>query len=371
MGPSESIDRAFSRLAELDQAWREPSAGERLVAVREGALRVRDRIGESGRVACVRTFDTSALPYPTLFAFGGAAISPLPYVTMMNRMQLVQFVTKSGEKKTLLFNPTDAEKSAATPFFKIVQGPMSDAMFQRLKTLLAKPTPVQHLAEIGVSPEQVDYIAFDHLHTQDLRRTLGTAGEPGRFPRAKLLVWRPELDILRGLHPLQRPWFVPQAIEGVATDRILVVEEGDWLLGAGVALIRTPGHTVGNWSLALATDSGIWVVSENGVSCDNYAPEASKIPGLARFARKWGQEVVLNSNTLELRNEQYTSMILEKTLADPCRERPEFRQHFASSELVRSPISIGLWPTYAHGRITSGDVATTRRPAERSASAHA
>ena len=319
----------------------------------------------------MRTFDTAALPYPTRFAFGGAATSPLPYVTMMNRMQLVQFATKSGETKTLLFNPTDAERSAATRFFRIVQGPMTDGMFQRVKTLLAKPTPVAHLAEIGVQPEDVDFIAFDHLHTQDLRRILGTADEPGWFPRAKFLVWKPELDILRALHPLQRPWFLEHAIQGVAADRIVAFEEGDWLLGAGVALIRTPGHTVGNWSLALSTDGGMWVVSENGVSCDNYAPEASHIPGVARSARKWGQEVVLNSNTLEIRNEQYTSMILEKLLADPSRERPEFSQHFASSELVRSPISIGLWPTYAHARITSGDVVPARRPAPRATAAHA
>jgi hypothetical protein len=64
-------------------------------------------------------------------------------------------------------------------------------------------------------------------------------------------------------------------------------------------------------------------------------------------------------------------MILEKTLADPCRERPEFSQHFPSSELVRSPISLGLWPTYAHGKIESGELATSRRAAERPAAAHA
>ena len=68
----------------------------------------------------------------------------------------------------------------------------------------------------------------------------------------------------------------------VPADRIIACE-GDLLLGKGVALVRTPCHTVGNWSLALHTDNGVWTVSENGVSADSYAPEASEIAGLRRY----------------------------------------------------------------------------------------
>ena len=49
-------------------------------------------------------------------------------------------------------------------------------------------------------------------------------------------------------------------------------------------------------------------------------------------------------------------MVLEKTLADPCTERPEFPQHFSSSELVAHPLAPGLRPTYSHGAITYGQV---------------
>ena len=138
-------------------------------------------------------------------------------------------------------------------------------------------------------------------------------------------------------------------------DRVVACD-GDLLLGQGAALVRTPGHTVGNWSLVISTDNGVWAVSENGVACDSYAPEASKIPGLAKHARRFGVEVVLNSNTLEGRNEQYTSMVLEKALVDPSRDDPAFCQHLASSELTATPFTPGLSPTHRHGGIESGEV---------------
>jgi hypothetical protein len=352
----------FKRMTELDAAWRAANAGDRLREVRRAAPKVRERILESGDVTCVRTMDLAVLPYPTDFAFGGAALSPLPFVTMTNRMNLVQFETDSGSPRTILFNPTDAERSAETPYFADFQRRLGPFIASRVKPRLLRPTAVEHLAAVGLRPDEVDFIAFDHLHTQDLRRILGTDGLPAMFPRAKLLVWRPELDILRNLHPLQEPWFIREALTGVPADRFVVFDDGDWLLGKGAALVRTPGHTVGNWSLALATDGRLWVVSENGVSCDNYAPHASRIPGLRRHAKKWGVEVVLNANTLEGRNDQYTSMILERILADRCPENPDFYRHFPSSELTASPLSPGLAPTFAHRKIEVGSLRKAAQP---------
>ena len=67
-----------------------------------------------------------------------------------------------------------------------------------------------------------------------------------------------------------------------------------------------------------------------------------------------GLEVVLNANTLEGRNEQYTSMILEKALVDRCPSNPAFYQHLSSSELTSSLLTPGLSPTYHHGGVSSG-----------------
>ncbi len=349
------------RLHELDEVWRGASAGERLQRAREAAPRFRERLLASGRVVGVRTFDTTALPYPTAFAFGGAALSPVPYIMMTNRVNVVQFETEDRELRTLLFNPTDVARSARTPFFADLRGRLGDAISTRLLEALKKPTAAERLGPLGLRPEDVDYIAFDHMHTQDVRALLGTtASAEGEalsavFPRAKLLIARAELDIFRALHPLQRPWYIPEGVRHVPADR-LVACDGDMLLGKGVALVRTPGHTVGNWSLVINTDTGVWAVSENGVAADSYAPEASRIPGVRRYAQREGLEVVLNSNTLEGRNEQYTSMVLEKALVDRCQADPAFCQHFPSSELTATPLTPGLSPTLRHGGVESGEI---------------
>lgn len=357
---AKALPEQILRLHELDDVWRAPSAGERLSRARSLAPRFRERLLASGRARGVRTFDTATIPYPTAFAFAGAAGSPVPYVAMTNRVNVVQFEDHDGRVRTLLFNPTDADRSAETPFFADLRARMGP-LAPRVVAALKKPSPVARLSSLGLRPEDVDYIAFDHMHTQDVRGLLGTtpshdgAGLPAAFPNARLLIWRPELDIFRGLHPLQRPWFIEGAVRHVPPDRFIVCD-GDVLLGKGVALFRTPGHTVGNWSLALSTDNGVWTVSENGVAADSYAPEASEIAGLARFARREGVEVILNANTLEGRNDQYTSMVLEKSIADRCRDNLSFYQHFPSSELTATPLTPGLAPTFRHGGIESGEV---------------
>ncbi|MEJ7731926.1 MAG: hypothetical protein WKG00_22290 [Polyangiaceae bacterium] len=346
-------------LPHLDDAWRERSAGARLAAVRRAAPRLREAILASGRVDAVRTFDVTPLPYPTRFGLEGAALSPIPYLTMTNRAVLVQYRALDGQRQTLLFNPTDAERSAQTPFFAGLQKKMGSFLSEKLAAALQRPKPHEQLASVGLTPADIDWLAFDHLHTQDVRATLGTGPEDGAlppyFPRARMLVWRPELEIFGALHPLQEPWYIRDGIRGVPASRWLVCD-GDVLLGRGLALVRTPGHTVGNWSLVMNTERGVWAISENGIACDSYAPEHSRIPGVARFVRARGAEVILNSNTLEMRNEQYTSMILEKALVDRCADAPQFFQHFASSELTPSPLGPGLSPTYRHGSLTLGQM---------------
>ena len=103
-------------------------------------------------------------------------------------------------------------------------------------------------------------------------------------PRAKLLAMEEELAIFERLHPLQRDWYIADALAGVPAGRLLPLDS-DTLVGDGVALVRTPGHTLGNHSIVLHTDRGLWTMSENGVAVDNWAPERSSIGGLRGSAR--------------------------------------------------------------------------------------
>jgi hypothetical protein len=339
------------RVSELDPAWATRGSGARLDAIRKAGRRLRDRILQSGRVHCVRTSDIATFPYPTRYGLQGVASSPAPYVFMRNRMQLVQ-TTSQGRTVTILVNPTDAERSSKAPFFARMEeryGKLATKLLSKYHVSIADA-----LASWNVAAEAIDYITFDHLHVQDVRGLLAP-GPNGRafLPNAKLLAQRAELDTFGPLHPLQVEWYIPDCLEGIPADRIVALE-GDYLVGTGFAIVRTPGHTIGNHSLVVVTDRGAWTISENGICVDAYAPGASEIRGVARHARDTGVEVILNANTREHSLDQYTSMVLEKTLADAVPDRPELPQHFPSSELVSHALAPGLSPTYTHGAITFG-----------------
>jgi glyoxylase-like metal-dependent hydrolase (beta-lactamase superfamily II) len=355
----------LTRLPHLDAAWAEAAPGSRLAALRRAARGLHDHLTAQGAAVSVRTYDLVTFPYPTRFGLGGVALTPVPFVMLRNRMMLVQ-VMAGGALVNILVNPTDAERSLAAPFFARQLERYGSFVARRVMSTVHGTVPAA-LAAWGLGPDEIDYITFDHLHVQDLRGLLGTGATPALLPRARLLVQQAELDALIAPHPLQRTWYVEGGIAGVAADRIVVLD-GDYRIGAGFAVVRTPGHTRGNHSPVLMTDRGLWTVSENGVACDAYAPESSHIAGLRRHARETEEEVVLNANTREASLDQYTSMVLEKSLADPCPERPEFPQHFPSSEMVRHPLAPGLAPTYSHGAVTFGQIrARSGRPVAASA----
>lgn len=345
------------RLPDLQAAWSTRGAGSRLEAVRRAGRALRERILARGPARCVRTADLATFPYPTRYALQGVASSPVPYVFLRNRMQLVQ-VQAGARVLTILINPSDVERAAAAPYFARLE----ERYGGLARKVLAQPVTIEAaLASWGVAPETIDYVTFDHLHVQDVRGLLAPAPFGRAYlPNAKLLVQRAELEALANLHPLQREWYIPACLDGVPADRIVALD-GDYSLGAGFAIVRTPGHTAGNHTLVVVTERGAWTISENGVCIDAYAPGISEIRGIAKHARDTGVEVILNANTREATLDQYTSMVLEKTLADAVPDRPELPQCFPSSELVPHLLSPGLRPTYSHAAISHGDLAQPDR----------
>jgi hypothetical protein len=80
------------------------------------------------------------------------------------------------------------------------------------------------LAEAGVPLEEVDYLADDHFHFQDLRGLMGAAsGHPARFPRTRLLAQRREWDQWDDLHPIHQGFAVPDVKRGVNGSRVILV----------------------------------------------------------------------------------------------------------------------------------------------------
>ncbi len=348
-----SLSRAM-RLNILDAAWAKSSAGERYDAVKDAAKDLRALLATGPAVLAVRTLPLQRFPYPTKYAFGGAARHPSPFVELEHRCLLVQF-RRSGERRvmTLLFNPTDLEGAKATPFFAQILAAIPPLL---RPVLIRKPMPTleTQLNELGLSPADVDYVAFDHFHTQDLR------GVARRFPNARLLAQRAEWIAWEHLHPLQRAWYVDGGRSGVDMSRVELVD-GDIHLGDGVVLARTPGHTGGNQTLFFKTASGVWGCAENGTCADAYSPKVSRIGGLRRRAIDFTLETIANSNTPESGADQLTSMTLERAVVDPVRDAPDFVQMFPSSELVHSPLAPGLSPSYRFGSVTHGEVTHAER----------
>jgi hypothetical protein len=335
--------------------------GDRLEAIREAARAFRTRFASEPRIHGVRSVDIAAAPYPTKFAFAGAARAVAPYVSIVNRMLVVQFDDFDGNVRTLVWEPTVPEGSAEAPFYDQLQQRMLKLPGgERLaRTVFARfyHSVEEGLRMCGVSAGDVDFASFDHLHVQDMRMLLGTTSEreprQPAFPNAKFVVQRAEVDTFRGLHPMQWAWYVPGGMDEARTENLVEVE-GDVELGHGVALIATPGHTDGNHSLVLNTPDGIWVSSENGVALDNWQPELSKIPGVRQNAAFFKREIIPNANTLEDSIDQYDSMVKEKTIADRSNRDPRWLQILPSSELADWRRQWPVVPTFMHGGLESG-----------------
>jgi hypothetical protein len=344
-------EAGLTPLAIWKEAYEPRNAKQRLERIRGIAPRFKKQFTAGKPVIAVRTLPVSKAPYPTTYAFNRAHKTRFPFLLFQNRALLVQF-WQNGEPKTLLMNPTIPERSATAPFFARLAGTMP---FKEKITgfLVGKPVAEQ-ITEFAVRPEDIDYVAFDHQHVQDLRPYLGTNATPSLYPNAKYLVQREDWEASIDLHPMQNSWWIAESANQVDTKN-LVLLDGDVQLGDGCAVIATPGHTYGNQSLLFrAPVTGCYTVSENGICMDSYSPEASTISGLADHAKLTGEEVILNGNTLENALDQYNSMVKEKLLADVYAKDPRFVQHFSSSELIHSPIAPGLKATHAIVAVNEG-----------------
>jgi len=334
-------------------ARRHPTPQDRLRAVRRGAHELRERLASAPPVRFFRSFDLVKVPYPTKYALREACSLPVPFVHILNRLFVVQVDTPDGVK-TLLGEPLDRRGNAETPFFKRLAAPLGGAegvIAGRMYPALGDVAQI--LDGLGIAPADVDYVTYDHLHTQDLRHWFGSHDRPPFFPNAKLLVMRQEWASVKGLLPTQLEWYCPHGTDGVSDDRVIQLD-GDTMLGESVALVHTPGHTEGNHSLVVRTAEGTFVSSENGVAAECYAPEHSRIAGVARWARRTGSEVVLNGNTLEGSVDQYISMVQEKEIAGPSARNPDFPNVAPSSELSSHPLSPGVGPTFHLGEVAFG-----------------
>jgi hypothetical protein len=349
----------FRSAPELDEAWGTWPRGDRPAVLREAAGEFRRRFVEQGPLGAIRTIDLVSAAYPVAYAFHGAARTLNPYLNILNRLVVVQFEDFDGAPKTLVWEPTIPEGSAEAPFYAQLIARFGEKVANRFAKVEYNNL-ASALASVGLTPDDVDYLSFDHLHVQDVRMLVGGTDHEPIFPRAKLISQRKEFDTFRSIHPTQWAWYVPGGMDGVEPDR-LIETDGTVELGVGLAFVASPGHTDGNQSLCVNTPEGVWVSSENGVAADSWHPHLSKIPGVRRWAEFYGREVVMNANTLEDSADQYDSMVLEKALADVNRRDPRWHNTFPSSELAPLRRQWPVLPTFVYGGINYGRVEASAR----------
>ena len=139
----------------------------------------------------------------------GAAKGLNPFCNIRNRLVVVQFEDFDGEMKTLAWEPTIPEGSAEAPFYEQLLERYGEFLSYKIFAKFFN-TVEEALALCGLSPADVDYVSFDHLHVQDCRLLMGTTEpvgddrEPKKpfFPNAKFVFQHKEVDTLKSVHPM-------------------------------------------------------------------------------------------------------------------------------------------------------------------------
>jgi glyoxylase-like metal-dependent hydrolase (beta-lactamase superfamily II) len=157
----------------------------------------------------------------------------------------------------LLWDTGVPDAVAAMPDGMVVAG--GAITYRRAKTLAAQ------LAELGVKPADVTYVAVSHTHGDHV-------GNLGLFPTATILIQGAEYDWAMGL-PTKPGFVATQTIDKVAGDRDVF---GD----GSVTILSTPGHTPGHQSLLVVLPkTGALVLSGDAVHFrDNW--EQRRVPSM-------------------------------------------------------------------------------------------
>ena len=121
------------------------------------------------------------------------------------------------------------------------------------------------LAEVGLRPEAVDFVTISHMHFDH-------AGGTSRFPNAKFIVERQELEYAAGALPhnsAAKGSFVADDVLALVQlnwqGRVLLVDGDVEGVVPGVDVYLTPGHTAGTMTVCLATVKGRVCYSSDAV----------------------------------------------------------------------------------------------------------
>jgi N-acyl homoserine lactone hydrolase len=122
-------------------------------------------------------------------------------------------------------------------------------------TLHVKRSIVDQLAQLGLKPQQIGTVALSHWHFDHL-------GQAPRFPHARLLIGKEDLEVLRRSPP-------PDKDSAKALEHWLngngkldpVTGDRDVFGDGKVVMLYLPGHTPGHHALLVRLASGLVLIS--------------------------------------------------------------------------------------------------------------
>jgi hypothetical protein len=320
----------------------------------------RRRFARGGVVRAVRTVAVLEQAVPTRLVLAGPTAAIGSRVVLVSRMLVVRFDGRDGMRRTLVWEPREADSVAATAF-------NADAR-ARGSLVIGRQSAPRELCSIaaalrrcGLEPGDVDLVAVGDLRGHDLRRLVGTVHAPAEehqpyeplFGAGRLLVQARELAVARAPHRLDAPWYVPGGASDLVDERVSELD-GDVELGDGVTLISTPGLSAGHQSLVLNTRAGVWVVSSNGVALDCWQPLLSKIPGIRRGADAERREAIVPSAGVHDPLALHDSLLRERAIADASRADPRWLTILPDRELAARWRQWPALPTFSHGGLSVG-----------------
>jgi len=106
------------------------------------------------------------------------------------------------------------------------------------------------LSKFGLSPDDIDTLIITHLHHDHI-------GWIDRFPKARILVQKDELEFAKNPHPAVAFMYHKEQFEGIKFD----VLNGDTKIYQEISVLSTPGHTPGTQSVSIKTAKGIAIIA--------------------------------------------------------------------------------------------------------------
>lgn len=127
------------------------------------------------------------------------------------------------------------------------------------------------LDNIGVKPEDIDYIIFTHLHWDHAYNT-------HFFPKAGLICQKRELESLdEEGNPSNEKGYVKEYVKQFKYQLV----EGDVQLFDGISVVLTPGHTIGSQSVVVDTEEGPTIICGDLIALlDSWRAEPPQPNGL-------------------------------------------------------------------------------------------